>query len=110
MHSYLDHVFLVSLIYDTPSWKQSGRCHVITHIVKPFLILMQYLHNKRVTLQPACYWRSPTCCGRDMWGGGGGWHLLNIAISGFDHSVVMAHSGHLAGGCWVVINKLSLYL
>jgi hypothetical protein len=26
-------------------------------------------------------------------GGGGRWHLLNNAISGFDHRVIMAHIG-----------------
>jgi hypothetical protein len=33
------------------------------------------------------------CCGKGLWGGNGGRHLLDNAISGFDHSVMMAHSG-----------------
>jgi hypothetical protein len=75
------------------------RKHKLAKIVEPLALFMLFLSNKRELMQCLIAKASQHVVEEVRGVKGGRWHLLNNAISGFDHSVMMAHGGlRLLGG------------
>ncbi len=95
------------LIYDIPSGKLLLHCECApclrktkaqAHQNSGTSCVIHVISQLKESIDAAPHCQSlPTCCGRGLWGGGGRRHLPNNAISGFDHHVMMAHSG--LNGC-----------
>ena len=67
--------------------KRSGQCHVystrsitVAIFVHDFAWFTQYLANIHQKVANHLHPRSSTCCGRGLWGGGGGWRIHMDAI------------------------------
>ncbi len=104
-----EQVFPFWFIYDSPTGKLVHHCECAPYscITKTqahqnhgtsCIINVASQQRERIDVTPHCG-SKPTCCGRGLWGGGVRRHLLNNAISGFGHHVMMAHSG-LNLLCW----------